>query len=277
MFNVNKNNNVYISLIGYVLLYVLYYCVLSVVICPYGVSVAVTTALALALTINSVRRRDKKKRNIGIVKSLGIKKVKLSKNEIFVLVMLGVGLNFVISGILNILPSGISKSYTDSYSVIMGGNIYGTVVVMAIVTPILEEIFFRGIFQRKLCEKLGDMKGLIAATCIFGIMHFNFIWSLYAAVIGFFLGCIYMYYGSVFPNAIVHCFFNIVSCIPLFVSRYENIYRYTFGSKIYVIIILIAGLAIIYYIADKTWIKIFFDKEFYIKRPADEVDEDENV
>lgn len=276
MFKIRKNNNVYLSLVGYIFLYVLYYCVLSVVISPYGVSVAVTTALALALTINSVRRRDKKK-DIDCVTALGIKRVKLSGNELFLLAMLGIGLNFTISGILNILPSGISRSYTESYSVIMGGNIYGTVIVMAIITPILEEIFFRGIFQRKLCERLGDVKGLVAATCIFGLMHFNIIWSLYAAVIGFFLGCIYMYYDSVFPGAVVHCLFNLVSCIPLVVSKYEKIYSYTFGSKLYVIITLILGIVIIYYIVDKTWLKMFFETDFYKKRLVNEVDEDENI
>lgn len=277
MFKPDKKNNgnVYVGIVGNILLYVLCYCVLTVVFYPYGVSVAVTTAAAMALTINSVRRRDKKKRNYNIKQSLGISFVKLSKREVLVLMLLGVGLNFLIGGILNILPSGISSGYTESYQVIMGGNIYGTVIVIAIVTPVLEEIFFRGIFQRQLNEKLGEVKGLIAATCIFGLMHFNLVWSLYTAVIGFFLGCIYLYYKSVFPGAIVHCFFNLVSCIPLLVSRYEVIYRYTFGSKVYVVITLILGLAIIYYIVDKTWIKMFFDMDFYRKKALNEVDSDE--
>lgn len=270
-----KNKNVFLCLGGYVLLYVLYYCVITVVLYPYGISVALSTAAALVLTINSVRRRDKKKYDIDYKTALGLKKAHISKRDVIILAMLGIALNFVISGVLNILPSGMSQSYTESYKVITGGNIYGTVVVMAIVTPFLEEVFFRGVFQRKLSEKYGDVKGLVIGTCIFGIMHFNVIWSIYAAVIGFFLGCFYMYYKSVFPGVIVHCIFNLVSCVPLIVSRYETIYRYTFGTKIYVIVTFIIGIAMIYIIADRTWIKNFFDREYY-KNKLDEVVNDED-
>lgn len=271
-----KNKNVFLCLVGYVLLYVLYYCVLTVVLNPYGVSVALSTAFALALTINSVRRRDKKKYDIDWRTSLGMQKADVVKNDIVILVMLGFALNFIINGVLNILPSGMSQSYTQSYKVIMGGNIYGTVIVMAIITPILEEIFFRGVFQRKLGEKYGDVKGLIIGTCIFGIMHFNIIWSIYAAVIGFFLGCLYMYYKSIFPGAVVHCVFNLISCVPLIVSRYEKIYRYTFGTKIYVAVTFIIGIVLLYIIVDRTWIKNFFDREYYKNKLNDEVVEDED-
>ncbi len=260
MIQKNNEKNIYIALFGYVMLYVLYYFVFSMLFSPYGLSIAATTAMALAFTINSARRRDRK-RGIGYKEALGLKIPHIEKKDIVSLVLLGVGLNFTISGILNLLPQKMTNSYAQSYTVMFSGNIYITLFVMAIVTPFLEEIFFRGIFQRKLCERLGSFNGLIAATLIFGLMHFNIIWSAYAAVIGFFMGCLYMYYDSVLPSAIVHSIFNLISCIPVFVSEYEIIYRYTFGSKLYVIVSLIAGVAIIYYIIDRTWIKTFFDKE----------------
>lgn len=276
MFKFHKSENIYLSLIWYIVMYALYYCVLSSVLKAFDISVALITALSLILTINSIRKKEKK-RNLDFKTALGLKWVKLDKKSIAAFVLLGAGLNFTISGILNILPSGISQSYTKSYTVIMNGNIYSTVVVMAILTPVLEEIFFRGIFQRRLTEKFGQVAGLICAACIFGLMHFNIIWSIYAAIIGFFLGCIYIYYDSIIPGAIVHCVFNLVSCVPLMVSKYEVIYRYTFGNKIYVVLTMLAGFAIIYYIVDKTWIKRFFNIEFYKIQREKEVDEDEIV
>ncbi len=260
MIQKNNEKNIYIALFGYVMLYVLYYFVFSMLFSPYGLSIAATTAMALAFTINSARRRDRK-RGIGYKEALGLKIPHIEKKDIVSLVLLGLGLNFTISGILNLLPQKITNSYAQSYTVMFSGNIYITLFVMAVVTPFLEEIFFRGIFQRKLCERLGSFNGLIAATFIFGLMHFNIIWSVYAAVIGFFMGCLYMYYDSILPSAVVHSIFNLVSCIPVFVSKYDLIYRYTFGSKLYVIITLILGVAVIYYIVDRTWIKTFFDKE----------------
>jgi membrane protease YdiL (CAAX protease family) len=175
------------------------------------------------------------------------------------------------------MPSGMSASYTQSYKVITDGNLYGTIIVMAVVTPILEEIFFRGIFQRKLGERLGDAIGLISAAAIFGLMHFNIIWSTYSAILGFFLGCIYLYYDSALPGAIVHCTFNLVSFVPIAVSEYKTVYKYTFGSKIYVVLTMLAGFFIIYKIVDKTWIKAYFNREFYGLAPKDEVEENESA
>lgn len=271
-----KINNVYICLIGYTLIYVLYYCVLTVVLYSYGVSVAVTTAMALALAINTIRKKEKK-RGIEWKTALGLKKVRLDKKNLITLIMLGVGLNFVISGVLNILPSSVSSGYRGTSGVILGGNLYATVIVIAIVTPLLEEIFFRGIFQRRLSESFGQINGLIIGTCIFGFMHFNIVWSIYAAIIGFFLGCLYLYYDSVFPGAIVHCLFNLISCIPLAISKYERLYKDTFGNKIYVIVTLLIGIVLLYYVVDKTWIKMFFDRSFYNNKLIDEVVSDENV
>lgn len=276
MFKLFKNDNVYLSLLGYILMYVLYYCVLCSVLRAFNISVAVITAISMLLTINSIRIREKK-RDIDFETALGIKSVRLNKESLLMLVLLGVGLNFAISGILNIMPSGMSESYTQSYKVIMDGSLYGTIIVMAIITPILEEIFFRGIFQRKLGERLGTAAGLVAAAVIFGLMHFNIIWSTYSAILGFFLGCIYLYYGSVLPGAIVHCTFNLVSCVPLIVSGYEKVYKYTFGSKIYVVITMVIGFFIIYRIVDKTWIKAYFNREFYGFAPKGEVEDDENI
>jgi membrane protease YdiL (CAAX protease family) len=238
--------------------------------------VAVVTALAMLLTVNSARIREKK-RGLGFEAALGIRFVRLDKQEVLRLVLLGLGLNFAIGGILNIIPSGMSASYTQSYKVITDGSLYGTIIVMAIITPILEEIFFRGIFQRKLSEKFGASAGLAAAAAIFGLMHFNIIWSTYSAILGFFLGCIYLYYDSVLPGAIVHCIFNLVSCVPLAVSKYETVYKYTFGSKIYVVITMLIGFFIIYQIVDKTWIKTYFNREFYGFNPKNEVEENENA
>ncbi len=255
-----KEINIYIALLGYVLLYVLYYFVFTMIFSPYGLSIAATTALALAFTINSARKREKK-RGIGFREALGLKPPGLDRKNAVYLVLLGIGLNFTISGVLNLLPRGLTNSYVGSYTTIFDGNIYITLFVMAVVTPILEEIFFRGIFQRKLCERLGMFKGLIMSTLIFGLMHFDFIWSIYAAVIGFFMGCLYIYYDSVVPSAIVHSLFNLISCLPVFALRFKTFYKYTFGSRTYVVITLILGIGIIYYIVDRTWIKMFFNKK----------------
>lgn len=251
-------NNIYISLLGYVLIYIFYYFVFTMLFSPYGLSIAATTALALAFAINFVRKRDKK-RGIGFKEALGINLPRVNKKSLFMLMLMGIGMNFTISGIINLLPERLTKNYAQSYNLLLGGNVYMTLFVMAIITPLLEEIFFRGIFQRKLSERYGAFRGLIASAVIFGIMHFDIVWSTYAAVIGFFMGCLYMYYDSVLPSAAVHCMFNLVSCIFVFLSKYEKLYSLVFGTKLFAAVMLVLGIGIIYRISDKTWLKAFFE------------------
>ncbi|MCD8089691.1 MAG: CPBP family intramembrane metalloprotease [Clostridiales bacterium] len=275
---IGKINRVYFELVWYVIVYVFVYCVFVSVMYPVGISEAAITAFSLFFAINHIRKREKKKYGLGFKEALGIKFVKLSRNDILMLVLMGIGLNFTVGGILNIIPSGISKSYTESYSIITAtGSIYETVIVMAVVTPVLEEIFFRGIFQRKLCSRLGEGVGLIAAACVFGFMHFNIIWSIYAAIMGFILGAVCLYYKSALPGAAVHSFFNLISCGPLLLSKYERIYKYTFGNKVYVIVSFIVGIGILYFIFDRTWIKNYFEKNLYIPNKGCEVAKNEET
>ncbi len=251
-------DNVYISLFGYVTVYVFYYFIFTVLFSPYGLSIAATTAIALAFAINFVRKKEKK-RGLGFKEALGVSLPQADKKTLLELAFMGVGLNFTISGIINLLPERLTKNYAASYDLLLGGNVFMTLFVMAFVTPLLEEIFFRGIFQRKLSERYGALKGLTAAAVIFGLMHFDVVWSIYAAVIGFFMGCLYLYYDSVLPSAAVHSVFNFVSCVFVFLSGYKKFYSLVLGTKLFDIVILVLGIGIIYYVVDRTWLKTFFD------------------
>lgn len=62
----------------------------------------------------------------------------------------------------------------------------------------------------------------------------------------------------------------------MFLLNYKYIYNILYGNKISVIIMLIAGIGILWYIADKTWIKTFFCKEFYNKGMNKDKGEEEN-
>lgn len=263
MLKIKRSDNIYLTLFGYILRYILYYLVLTVVICPYGISTAVTTAFAMVLVINTIRKKEKKN-GLGFKEALGIKVIKTDLGTFISLLLLGVSLNFIFGGILNLLPSAVSEGYVSDYSIIFGGELYSTLFVIAVATPIMEEIFFRGIFQRKLMERLGIYKGLLAASLIFGIMHFNIIWSLYSAVMGFFLGCIFINYESVLPGAAVHIAFNAVSCVYVLLMRFEGLYAVLFGNRVYVVLSLAAGAALMFFLVQKTWMKRYFDKDFIL-------------
>ncbi|MGA1870493.1 MAG: lysostaphin resistance A-like protein [bacterium] len=78
-----------------------------------------------------------------------------------------------------------------------------------------EEIFYRGIIQRRLTIILNKYWGLLIASIIFAIIGHpntplidNLIWRLPAGII---LGYFYLRTGSLFFPICLHCGFNIIS------------------------------------------------------------------
>lgn len=75
-----------------------------------------------------------------------------------------------------------------------------------------EEIFWRGFVQDTLDEKLGDFKGWIVASLIYGAVHIvalNFMLFMAALICGFFWGWIFKKYKSVWPGIISHAVWDL--------------------------------------------------------------------
>lgn len=81
-----------------------------------------------------------------------------------------------------------------------------------------EEIFWRGFVQDVLAEKLGDNKGWVAASLIYGGVHIfamNFMLFMAALICGLFWGWIFKKYKSVWPGLISHALWDLVIFVLL--------------------------------------------------------------
>jgi membrane protease YdiL (CAAX protease family) len=75
-----------------------------------------------------------------------------------------------------------------------------------------EEIFWRGMIQRKLNSKIGDFYGWIIAAVLYSLAHIwsaNFMLIMAALVCGLFWGWIYRKTGSLWPGIISHAVWDI--------------------------------------------------------------------
>ena len=80
--------------------------------------------------------------------------------------------------------------------------------LFAVLSGFAEELLFRGVIQVKL--------GLIAASIIFGLLHFiTPAYFIIATIIGFYLGALYQHYGSLLVPIQVHFFYNFCALIYL--------------------------------------------------------------
>ena len=85
------------------------------------------------------------------------------------------------------------------------------------VVPVLEELLYRGYYQRRLAEDWGDAPAIIGASCLFVISHRQYfilnaynvtmVVSLFCLALG--LGTVFAYTRSLIPSMIAHAIINI--------------------------------------------------------------------
>ncbi len=80
------------------------------------------------------------------------------------------------------------------------------------VGPIVEELIYRGFVMRSL-EKYGKSFAVIVSSVFFGVMHQNFVQSVFAVIAGFILGYVAMNYSlkwSILLHIVNNCLFGDV-------------------------------------------------------------------
>lgn len=92
-------------------------------------------------------------------------------------------------------------------------------LLLASASGLAEEMFFRGALQPRV--------GLMAASVLFGALHFAprrelLPWTGFAVVMGFVLGGLFIWSGSLLAPVIAHTVINAVN-LPLLVRRYGDL------------------------------------------------------
>ncbi|EJV58163.1 hypothetical protein IEO_04609 [Bacillus wiedmannii] len=90
------------------------------------------------------------------------------------------------------------------------------VLSVAIITPIKEEILFRGILYRFLEKKYNFLVGNIISSFIFGILHGGLL--ITATIMGMVFAMLYKKTQSIIPSIILHIVWNLLVSISMIVS-----------------------------------------------------------
>jgi len=84
--------------------------------------------------------------------------------------------------------------------------IIGVVVLAA---PLVEELMFRGFFQRILEYRQGDItKSVLLSAMVFALIHFNPWWIIQIYLMGLFMGYLAWRTNSVWPSFVLHAINN---------------------------------------------------------------------
>lgn len=85
------------------------------------------------------------------------------------------------------------------------------VLIVGIVAPIVEEIFYRGLLQRSLQRRLGMWPGLLITSVVFGVVHLQPLQLPALILAGFVFGLLTQRSGRLGPAIVAHMVFNLVA------------------------------------------------------------------
>jgi CAAX protease family protein len=111
------------------------------------------------------------------------------------------------------LPSGLSPGFKVV-----------TVLLVVLVAPVTEELFYRGVLYRSIRDRYGRALGMAVSSILFGLAHYVATAPVIDAVFlqivmictGLGLAAIYEWRGSLAANVAAHAAFNTVGIILIF-------------------------------------------------------------
>ena len=93
-----------------------------------------------------------------------------------------------------------------------------SVIALAVVTPLAEEVFFRGFVLRGLVNRWGVAPGIVISAVIFAGLHFQPSIIFPVFITGLLLGALYWQTGSIWPGIGVHAAQNLIATLGVVIG-----------------------------------------------------------
>jgi membrane protease YdiL (CAAX protease family) len=81
-------------------------------------------------------------------------------------------------------------------------------VVLGVVAPVGEELFFRGLVLRRLTGPVGPTNAVLLSALLFGLLHLDPVQSPAACLIGIYFGALVLRTGSLWTSIVAHALNN---------------------------------------------------------------------
>lgn len=157
--------------------------------------------------------------NESLLKRCNFKKCSLKK--ILYISLFAMGFAMLNSIFINLVSEYFSSYRMVSNALSAANTSIPQMVIIVIIIPIFEEIFFRGVIFSWLRKNFNIVFAIIVQALVFGIMHGNILQGIYAFVIGIILALMNMYTDSLYGNIVTHCLFNLFGSVlvPFFLCK----------------------------------------------------------
>lgn len=143
--------------------------------------------------------------------------------------------------------SSYSKSYTEIENKLFSGTFIAELVAYVIISPIAEEMLYRGVVFYRLRRSIGRWSAVIISSVLFSIFHANIVQASYCLLVGFILGIIMEYYQNILVVILGHAAANLLAVLR---SEFDLLSLEAVGYPIFlisaIVSIILAGGATVY-------------------------------
>lgn len=190
-----------------------------------------------------------KKSDDGIIDILQAYPRQQSAKVYLQLFLLGISLNLAMSSLIALIPFPKEwvESYTSSTSSVMNTDgLVISLVYVALIAPLFEEIFFRGFMYRTLRGAFGMWSTTAILAVGFGIPHLHPLWVGMAVCAGFVFTLLRERFHNITVSYVLHTSYNLVA-IPMLLTQGTDLYTALFDNPVIEIIYLLGGGAVIFF------------------------------
>ena len=168
---------------------------------------------------------------LDVINSFKLKGFRIKKIVIYLLIYISTYIisNYILTLTSNLFPN-IIKNYEVFESVLTVDNFWLSILTVALLPAICEELLFRGVIFNAFNKKYGVLVASIISALIFGIYHMNWIQGINAFILGLSFAYIYYKSDSLFVPIIFHFINNLIATLMsyydfnIFIPDYYHLY-----------------------------------------------------
>lgn len=149
--------------------------------------------------------------------------LRVERGDVLPGVLAGIGSQFLLLPILY-LPFellnddlNVSEKAEETLGVASGPGLLLLAVLVVLIAPVVEELFFRGLLQRTLAQWVPPLGAVAISATVFGVTHFQPVQLLGLIAFGCVLGALAQRAGRLGPSLIAHMSFNAASVLVIVV------------------------------------------------------------
>lgn len=150
--------------------------------------------------------------------TVDISLINTNKNTLLLTFFLGVSILCINIGFLGILNSStffsnILENFNSIINILTIRGLPETILIIGIITPIAEELLFRGLVYNTLLKSFPILPTIFIQAFLFGICHGNIIQCIYTTFLGIVFGYLIYKTKSLYSSIIAHISNNLTAII----------------------------------------------------------------